>query len=379
MLSIACQIGPSLLSLHGLCAMSRSPPRGSTRTRVEVHAPAATELHDLNGPAVAESSRSDESALQRRSLHRSATERALASAASVSTCACCGMSCDVCLSAICCAMGLFTTFLVLEDALFSRAAIGGVLLSGLGIAAFASISAVEIFIFLCRRGSLYRKARPASSARHLPTSRYRSLRDRAPLARHSCCRFVVALGLGFFFFVLFTGVIRTLSGLHLDDLHPSGCPQYVNFRRHAHAKFLWIIPVVGGMPISDNTTWCAEMLRLEREEGFVLGMHGVRHEWWWDEAGEGQGAKAEFEGLELPVARERIEQGLAVWADAFNGSVPSHFSFPGQWGEIDLVRELRSRYGMRVRTLFDGLIGRVYHCDDTWCDFTCKSWFVDLW
>ena len=40
---------------------------------------------------------------------------------------------------------------------------------------------------------------------------------------------------------------------------------------------------------------------------------------------------------------------------------------------------VRSEFNMTVRSLYDGLVGRIYHCDDSWCNVTCKSWFVDLW
>ena len=41
---------------------------------------------------------------------------------------------------------------------------------------------------------------------------------------------------------------------------------------------------------------------------------------------------------------------------------------------------LRDEYGFTyVRSLYDGLIGRIYHCDDSFCQVTCKAWFLDLW
>ena len=89
-------------------------------------------------------------------------------------------------------------------------------------------------------------------------------------------------------------------------------------------------------------------------------------------------ANAEFEGLDEAETRARIAQGVAIWRAAFNGTSPRHFSFPGQWGSRHAVRILRHEYGMYVRTLFDGLVARIYHCDDGWCELTCKSWFVDL-
>ena len=67
-----------------------------------------------------------------------------------------------------------------------------------------------------------------------------------------------------------------------------------------------------------------------------------------------------------------------MWRECFNGSIPTHFSFPGQWGDIATARMLRAEYNFTLRTLFDGLVGKIYHCDDSWCAVSCKSWFVDL-
>lgn len=131
-------------------------------------------------------------------------------------------------------------------------------------------------------------------------------------------------------------------------------------------QFLWLIPILDGVPMSSNASWCAEMVRLQREEGLVLGMHGVHHS-----MREGM---HEFEHLTVAEARAVIEDGLAVWRAAFN-TTPEHFSFPGQWGSPEIVAMLRDDYRIRVRSLVDGLMQRVFHCDDSWCDVFCKSWF----
>ena len=61
-----------------------------------------------------------------------------------------------------------------------------------------------------------------------------------------------------------------------------------------------------------------------------------------------------------------------------------HFSVPGSApmqlpGSGDAPGYCAQRSQWRaVRTLFDGLVARIYHCDDGWCELTCKSWFVDL-
>ena len=65
---------------------------------------------------------------------------------------------------------------------------------------------------------------------------------------------------------------------------------------------------------------------------------------------------------------------------AFN-TTPAHFSFPGQWGTGSVVRMLNREYGMRTRTLYDGILRRIYHCDDGWCRNTfwlCRNAALDI-
>ena len=70
--------------------------------------------------------------------------------------------------------------------------------------------------------------------------------------------------------------------------------------------------------------------------------------------------------------------GVSIWHDAF-GSAPRHFSFPGQWGSRAIVDALKSDFNFtHVRSLADGMLQRVYHCDDSFCDIFCKAWFTDI-
>ena len=71
-----------------------------------------------------------------------------------------------------------------------------------------------------------------------------------------------------------------------------------------------------------------------------------------------------------------IDEGIAAWQDAFS-KPPTFFSFPGQWGTRYAVDTLKRR-GIRVRTLLDGAINRIYHCETYWCSLACKAWFQDL-
>ena len=166
---------------------------------------------------------------------------------------------------------------------------------------------------------------------------------------------------------------RATSSANLDDVNPSGCLFLPQYKERSNAKYLWIIPVHDGVNISTNASWCAEMLRLQDKEGFVLGMHGVHHEPHPD-------GRREFEGLTVAQARTLLDDGVAVWRAAF-GAAPRHFSFPGEWASHEIAELVRNEYGMRVRTLMDGLLHRIYHCDDSFCGdgaFMCRDWAVDI-
>lgn len=230
-----------------------------------------------------------------------------------------------------------------------------------------------------RYAYLARQHRIVRSVRRAP-SRYKALRAALPCLR-SACQLAWGIGSGVGFFFLCVWLSRTQSGEHLDDLHPTdGCSFLPEYRTHDHARFLWLIPIHDGVRMSADRSWCEEMMRLERDEGMALGMHGVLHQMRWRKdnvTGKWVG-KREFEEMPLERARKRVALGVEVWKEAFNGSAPRHFSFPGQWGSAAIVEMLEKEFGMSVRSLADGMLQRVYHCDDSWCDVFCKAWFNDI-
>lgn len=202
-----------------------------------------------------------------------------------------------------------------------------------------------------------------------PTSR-----QRAVWCMGRVRRVAAGIAMGLLLFLLSVYLSRTQSARHLDDVSPLIPCDYLNtFRKHPSAKFLHVIPMHSGVPMSANRTWCDSIKRLE-QEGFVLSMHGVHHQMRWSNGVDVR----EFEGLSLAEARARMAVGVAVWQDAF-GSPPRHFSFPGQWGSKAIVDMLKSEFNFtHVRSLADGALQRVFHCDDSFCQTFCKAWFTDL-
>ena len=86
-----------------------------------------------------------------------------------------------------------------------------------------------------------------------------------------------------------------LSAL-INELRPPPwrppCGGLATFRRQGRwrRRVLHVIPLHDGWPLAANRTWCDELLRLERDEGYELAMHGVYHH------GHGSGQR-EFEAL----------------------------------------------------------------------------------
>ena len=78
--------------------------------------------------------------------------------------------------------------------------------------------------------------------------------------------------------------------------------------------------------------------------------------------------------------RAHVAKQATLHRDAF-GAAPTHFSFPGEWATPAIVPMLRDEFHFtHVRSLIDGLLHRIYHCDDAFCGsaaFMCRDWAVD--
>lgn len=236
-------------------------------------------------------------------------------------------------------------------------------------------------LWASRRGLSCCRWRPGSAAAARLSSAGREVELWRRLARAGwrslveCCRLSLGLAIGLALFVAGVLMLRAFNVEHLDDVHPDQCEYLADYLTHRHRKFLWVIPLHDDVPITSNASWCAEMRRLVDREGLLLGMHGVRH------ASDRRGLR-EFEQLPESDARIALDEGIALWRACFHAS-PAHFSFPGQWGSKQLVRLLRDEYSMEVRSLADGMLQKVFHCDDSFCGpegfWFCANWFNVIW
>ena len=180
-----------------------------------------------------------------------------------------------------------------------------------------------------------------------------------------CCATRVSLGLGAgALLIVFCVFLSRLWGPeHLDDLSAAVRCDYLQEyarRNPSRTQFLWLIPLHHGVPLASNATLVAQVLHLRSLGRFELGMHGVRHQ------AHGDGTR-EFETLSAAEVRLRLDEGVEAWRTAFN-ETPRFFSFPGQWASRSAVSIAAEEYGMHVRSILDGVTGRVFHCDDSWCN-----------
>jgi len=134
---------------------------------------------------------------------------------------------------------------------------------------------------------------------------------------------------------------RALAHHEIDDLHPLLIsPDHPDVLR---SKYLWVIPMYMGAPISNYPNWVARVKRL-RSDGKIIGLHGVRHQ------------DAEF-GQEL--SDEYIDSGIQEFQKAF-GFYPRYFKAP----QLILSKKNRKKLedrGLKIKHKVNQVLHTVYH------------------
>lgn len=105
-----------------------------------------------------------------------------------------------------------------------------------------------------------------------------------------------------------------------------------------------VIPIFEGVPISENKTWCAEILALNK----TLGMHGVYHT--YNEFSEYRD-------------KEYVMKGIVEFEKCF-GFYPLLFEAP-QLALLDENKQVLLDLNLSIRGNFYQLFHKVYHCQDT--------------
>ncbi len=135
--------------------------------------------------------------------------------------------------------------------------------------------------------------------------------------------------------------IRLFNHVELDDVTP-GIPCDAGLIKNADT--LWVIPDFNNVSISNNQTWCKEILSMNK----TLGMHGVEHKY------------REFGGN---VTKEELVKGMNDFKTCF-GFYPTMFK-PPQLKISGENKKLIEESGMTLKLNFNQIIHKVYHCNDS--------------
>jgi len=137
-------------------------------------------------------------------------------------------------------------------------------------------------------------------------------------------------------------LIRALAPNNLDDVSP-GIPCSEELMHEA--DIYWIIPKFNGIKISDNQTWCKQILNSGKE----IGLHGFAHT--YNEFGTNETKKA------------GLKEAINIFEDCFDKK-PTMFKAP----QLKLSEEnekLLKEYNLTIVGNFNSLTHKVYHCNDT--------------
>ena len=119
--------------------------------------------------------------------------------------------------------------------------------------------------------------------------------------------FLIALFSVFILLTLSLWLFRMLAPSEVDDITP-GIPCSAEQGLVMQSQTLWVIPDFRGVPISENKSWCKEILSLNK----TLGLHGVKHT--YNEFGTDRN-------------QSYLENGVRIFEDCF-GFRPTEFKAP---------------------------------------------------
>jgi len=192
----------------------------------------------------------------------------------------------------------------------------------------------------------------------------------------SRCICYVFVGTLLSLFVLY--LARAGSVRHIDDVHPLiPCPLIDELAAEGSPSVtLWMIPFHEGRGLSSFPQWLAHVNALRARGLVTFGMHGVNHSVHNEvevEAGLADREVFEFECC-VDNVTNHLARGITEWQRAFH-EPPSRLAFPGGFATPEAVRIARGTFHLQLRTIFDGLFHRIYHCDDSFCPapFLCTT------
>lgn len=156
---------------------------------------------------------------------------------------------------------------------------------------------------------------------------------------------VLFVGLIIIGLVIILFLIRLLSPREIDDVFPG---IYCEKEYLEKAYILWVIPDYNNVLISENKTWCQEILNLNKK----LGLHGVKHQ-----------PYKEF--LVENRTIEYLQEGINLFEECFN-QTPTKFKAPQLALSSENKKMIKEHFPeLKIRGYFNQLIHKVYHCNDT--------------
>ena len=164
-------------------------------------------------------------------------------------------------------------------------------------------------------------------------------------------KFIKILLLILFIFIIGFHLIRTFNLKEIDDVSPKiYCENsYLN-----KADTLWVIPQFNNSIISENKTWCENILKLNK----TIGMHGITHSY--------HEFMSNINESDFITARENFKKCF--------GYEPIIFKAPNL-ALSNENRDLIKKYNMTIKSYFNQNIHKVYHCNDSG---TLPNWFHDI-
>ncbi len=146
-----------------------------------------------------------------------------------------------------------------------------------------------------------------------------------------------------FVFTIFILVylIRLLNTKALDDLSPEiPCDESLIEK----SEILFVIPIYNEKPISENKSWCNQILLLNK----TLGMHGIYHT---------------YKEFKTTKTQEELEKGIIEFEKCF-GYQPEIFK-PPQLEINKQNKKLIKSNKLVLKGKISQTTHKVYHCNDT--------------
>lgn len=135
-------------------------------------------------------------------------------------------------------------------------------------------------------------------------------------------------------------LIRLTTPKEIDDINPEiQCEkEYIE-----KSDILWVIPLYNNTPISNNQTWCQEIISLNK----TLGMHGIYHS---------------YHEFEYYVNETELQNAKQIFEDCF-GYEPTLFKPPFLRLSKE-NKELLEKNNLEIKWIWNQNFHKVYHCQN---------------